>query len=152
VGGIDRDRSEHRKIARAEFALQPLLLGRRQLLALDDVDARGRQLGLQAGPGLILLAGQGRREFVDLGELLRRRQSVLAHLRHAGGDLPVQTRSPHHVEFVEVGGRDRQEAQTLEQRMMLVQRLFQHPPVELQPGQLAVEKAVRSRGWRGPGG
>ena len=143
---IDRDRGQNRQIACAELALQPFLLGRRQLLALDDVDAGCRQLGLQAGPGLVLLAGQRCRELVDLGELLGRRQSVLAHLRDAGGDLAVQARRPHHVEFVEVGGRDRQEPQALQQRMALVERLFQNPTIELQPGQLAIEEARRTRG------
>ena len=35
----------------------------------------------------------------------------------AGGDLAVEAGHAHHVELVEVGGRDRQEAQALEQGM-----------------------------------
>ena len=60
--------------------------------------------------------------------------------------LAAQARHAHHVELVEVRGGDRQEAQALEQRMALVLGFLQHPPIELEPGQLAVEKAARSEG------
>ena len=59
---------------------------------------------------------------------------------------PAQARHAHHVELVEVGGGDRQEAQALEQRMALVLGFLEHAPVELEPGQLAVEKAARAEG------
>ena len=62
-----------------------------------------------------------------------------------GGDLAVEAGHPHHVELVEVGGGDRQEAQALEQRVAEVVRLLQHAAIELQPGQLAIEEARRTR-------
>ena len=60
--------------------------------------------------------------------------------------LAAQAGHPHHVELVEVGGRDRQEAQPLEQRMALVLGFLQHSAVEMEPGQFAVEKAAGSEG------
>ena len=65
-----------------------------------------------------------------------------------------QARDAHGVELVEVGGRDRQEPQPLQQRHARVLRLLQHAPVEAEPGQLAVEEArgpghVGGRGHRG---
>ncbi len=57
---------------------------------------------------------------------------------------PYRPADAHHVELVEVRGRDRQEAQALEQRVAHVLRLLQHAAVELQPGQLAVVEARRT--------
>ena len=54
----------------------------------------------------------------------------------------LQAGDADHEEFVEVAGRDRQEAQPLEQRMMRVARFLQHAPVEGQPAQLAIEIAL----------
>ena len=51
-----------------------------------------------------------------------------------------------HVEFVEVVGRDRQEAQPLQQRMARVAGLLEHPLVEGEPGQLAIDEASRAVG------
>ena len=133
---------------RHELALEPLALGRPQLLGLDDVDAGRGHLGLQRAPAGLLVADEAGGEAVDLGQLLGRRQAVLARLRDAGGDLAVEAGHAHHVEFVEVGGRDRQEAQALEQRMARVVRLLQNAPIELQPGQLAIVEAGRARGRR----
>ena len=47
--------------------------------------------------------------------------------------LAAQARDADHEELVEIAGRDRQEAQLLEQRMVAVGRLFQDAAVELQP-------------------
>ena len=70
------------------------------------------------------------------------RQPILARRLDAGNDLAAQAGHAHHVEFVEVRGRDGEEAQALEQRMALVLGLLQHPLVEMEPGLLAVEEAA----------
>ena len=64
-------------------------------------------------------------------------RDALAHLAFQAGD-------PHHEEFVEVVGRDRQEAHPLQQRVMLIGGLFQDAAVEVQPGQLAIDEALRA--------
>ena len=61
---------------------------------------------------------------------------ALAHLAGEAGDAD-------HEELVEIGGRDRQEAHALEQRMVRVLRFLEDAAVELQPGELAVDEAVR---------
>ena len=70
-------------------------------------------------------------------------------------DHAFEAGDAHHVELVEVGGRDRQEAQPLQQRMARVLRLLQHAPVEGEPGQLAVDEPLGRRrvdgGARGRG-
>ena len=58
----------------------------------------------------------------------------------------AQAGHPHGKELIQIGGRDRQEAQPLQQGHGGVCRLFQHPPVEGQPAQLAVEEPARIAG------
>ena len=78
-----------------------------------------------------------------LRELLLRRQPVLRRRRDAGADLAAQAGDAHHEELVEVVRRDRQEAELLEERMVAVRRLLEDAAVELEPGQLAVDEALR---------
>src|SRR5690606_24833694 len=59
--------------------------------------------------------------------------------------LALEPGDPDHGELVEIAGRDRQEAQPFEQRITLVLRLRQNPPVERKPGKLAVDVPLRRR-------
>ena len=69
-----------------------------------------------------------------------------------------QAGDPDHVELVEVRREDREELRPLQQRQRRVGGQRQHPGVEVQPAQLAVEVAIlgqrvvdrrrRRRGWR----
>ena len=83
-----------------------------------------------AGDKLLMIVQGSTVAGVDLSQLLRRRQSVLAGDTGAGQDLAGQARDPHHVEFVEVGFRDREKTQPLQQRMVLVIGLGQNALVE----------------------
>ena len=69
----------------------------------------------------------------------------------AGEKLAFEPGDPHHVELVEIVRRDRQKAQPLEQRMARIVGLGEHPLVEGEPGQLAIDEAGRRnvgrRGW-----
>ena len=78
---------------------------------------------------------------LDRIELLRRGEAVLAQGLDAGEMLAFEPGNPHHIEFVEIARRDRQEAQPLEQRMPLVVGLGENPLVKGEPGQLAVDEA-----------
>ena len=62
-----------------------------------------------------MIAHQACRETIDFGELLGRRQAILARLHDTGIDLSIETRHAHHVEFIEIVGRDGQEADALEE-------------------------------------
>ncbi len=44
-----------------------------------------------------------------------------------------------HEELIQVGGKDREELEPLEQRRAVVERLAQDTPVELEPAQVPVE-------------
>jgi len=80
----------------------------------------------------------GSREFQLFGggQAVRRDHAdALAHLALQAGDAG-------HEELVQVVGRDGEEAHPLQQGVALVRGLFQHPAVEGQPGQLAVDEPL----------
>jgi hypothetical protein len=133
VGRVDGERRQHREQLFQEHHLQPLALALAHLARLDHHDLLGGQFAAQGQPvlglGLHQLGGGG----VDLGQLIVGRQAVLADHPHALAHLPLQAGEAHHVEFVEVVGRDRQEAQPLHQRMARVLALLHHPAIERQP-------------------
>ncbi len=146
MGGIDGDRREDRKDVREEQALQPRLLGRRETGGLDDLDTRRGHVLLDLVPARLFVRDELSGEAIDLHELLLRRQAVLGQRRDPGRDLAVDARRAHHVEFVEVGRRDRQEAELLQQRVAAIRGLFHHAPVELQPRKLAIVEPGRTFG------
>ncbi len=71
------------------------------------------------------------------------RQPVVAGRGDAGGDHAFEAGHADHVELVEVGGGDRQKAQPLQHRVARILRLLQHTAVEGEPGQFAVDEALR---------
>ena len=145
---IDGDRRQDREHVGEEQPLQPAALAGLQVARLEDVHAGCADLGLQRAPAGLLVGDEAGGKAVDGAQLLGRRQAVLRLRLHAGRHLAVNAGDAHHVEFVEVGGRDRQEAQALEQRVALVLRLFEHAAIELQPGQLAIVEPGRPLGRR----
>ena len=66
-----------------------------------------------------------------------------------GRDATLQAGHPDHEELVEVGREDRQEPHALQQRDVPVLRQLEHPLVEREPGQLAVEEPVVGQRFRG---
>ncbi len=64
------------------------------------------------------------------------RLEILVELGLEAGDADLE-------ELVEVRRADRQEPKPLEQRIRRVTRLFEHPLVEIQPAQLAVDEPAR---------
>ena len=130
IDGDGRQDGEH---VGEEQPLQPAALARLEVARLEDVHAGGGHLGLQRAPAGLLVGDEPGGEAVDGAQLLGRGEPVLRLGLHAGGHLAVNAGDAHHVEFIEVGSGDRQEAQTLEQRMVLVLCLFENAPIELQP-------------------
>ena len=143
---IDGDRREHGEDEVEEVILEPVALLLGQLVGVEDMNAGLAEQRLERDPVLLLVRREVGHELVDAVELLGGRQPILARRLDAGDDLGAQARHAHHVELVEIGGGDRQEAQAFEQRMALVLRLFHHPLIEVEPGQLAIEIAARPEG------
>ena len=78
---------------------------------------------------------------VIAGELLGDGQAVGREFLDPERLVRLQARDPDHEEFVEIVGRDGQEADPFEQRMLRVARFLEHAAVEREPAQLAIEVA-----------
>lgn len=91
---------------------------------------------LQNGKRCLLLHLQIVDFLQNIFELLGRRLAV----RRLDGDLlahlPFEAGNADHEEFIEVGGRDGEETQPLQQRMIRVQRFFKNAAVELERGRI----------------
>ena len=143
---VDRQRRQHREDVGHEALFEPGAVARFEIGRLDDRDpGLGAAARASASQVDLLVLHQRAGALVDRLELLRRGQPVLAQRLDAGEMLAFEPGHPHHVELVEVARRDRQEAQPLEQRMAPVFGLGQHPLVEGQPRQLAIDEARRRR-------
>src|SRR5204863_504853 len=86
---------------------------------------------------------EGVRHLADLGEYVRRPAAVGPGLGQAELDLLLEPGDANLEELIEIRGDDGGEAQPLEQRHRLVGRLREHPPVELENLELAVEELRR---------
>ena len=150
VGRVDRHRRQHGEQLVQELGLQPLALGLGDAGGVDDLDPDACQFLAQLAPAALLFGHQPAGGHIDLVQLLGRGQAVGGEDAHPFTDLALEAGDPGHEEFIEVVGRDRQEAQPLQQRVGRIGGLFQHPAVERQPGNLAVEEA-RRRGHQGLG-
>ncbi len=80
---------------------------------------------------------------VDPAQDLGRGQAVGPARVDPGIELVVDAGDADLEELVEVGDEDREEFQPLDQRQMLVLGELQHPVVEIQPRQLAVDEQLR---------
>jgi hypothetical protein len=145
VRRVDRKGGEHREDVVEKVLLEPRHFGIGEVGRLDEDDAFVLERVAQLAPAPLLVERQGGDLGLDPGQLLLRGEPVLRHGGHARADLSREAGNADHEELVEVVGRNRQEAQLLEQRMVVVGRLLEDTPVELQPRQLAVDEALRRR-------
>ena len=144
VRRVDRQRGQHREDLLPEVGAQPLALRRRRARpsctsSMPSAASFGQDLVGEAGgvPGDQVGGPLG-----DHLELVAQREPVAAAHRQAGLQPALQAGDPDHVELVEVAGEDGQELGPLQQRRRRVLGERQHPGVEVEPGQLAVEEPV----------
>ena len=143
VCGINGDGRDDGKDLLQEALVEPRLLMRHQIGAIGDDDAvLGQFLG-EVDPAPVLLGHQFLSQCAHAVELLLGREAVIAQLGELLAHLADEARHADHEELVEVVARNRQEAQAFKQRVGGVARLFQHPHVEAQPRDLAVDEALR---------
>jgi hypothetical protein len=76
---------------------------------------------------------------LDRVDLLFRGETVGPAGFDPGVELVEEAGNPDHEELVEVAGVNGAEASPLQQRHLLVLGEFEHPLVEVEPGELAVE-------------
>jgi len=66
--------------------------------------------------------------------------AVCRRLHHSGGDLLLERCDAHHEELGQVAAEDGEELDPLQERVRPVPRLFQHPGLERQHAELAVDE------------
>ena len=105
-----------------------------------------RKFADQLVPDALLLGHQPAGALVDGGQLLHRRQPVLALGGDAGIGQALQAGDADHVELVEIARRDREKAQALEQRVLGIAGFLQYALIERQPGQFPIEEVLWPNG------
>ena len=145
VGGVHGDGGQDGEYLAQETRFRPgaVLFG--QFRRVDDRDARLPQLGAQVLEAALLRLVQLGDRLIDQAELLLRQQVVGGDGLDARPDLSLERRHAHHDELVQIAGGDRQEAQPFQQGMLGIVRFAQHPVVEGEPGNFAIDEAVRRK-------
>ena len=128
---IDCDGGQDRKYLFPEQLLQIRDLLLTEIVGLMNDHVLREQFFAQGLPMVLLVPLQMLRKSRNFFKLLSRRQAIRALLGQTSADLPFEASHAHHVEFVEVVGRDRDETKPFEQRMGLIARLLEHAHVEL---------------------
>ena len=109
------------------------------------------RIAAQIAPDRLLVDGEPRNRLVDQDKLLGGRQTVGAALGNALPHLRLDAGDPDHEELVKVIGGNRQEPDPFERGMAGIDRFLEHPAIEMQPGQLAVDEAFGARSHRRAG-
>ena len=149
VRRVDRLGSQHRQYLFTEMVRQPASLTRCQRIGGDHLQPVFGQGLAQQYPLRLLCHHQRIGLGADRVELLGRGATVDRQILDSAQLLPFQAGDAGREEFVDVRSGDGQEAQSLKQRMRHVGRLLQHPAVECQPRQFAVEITIGGGVQRG---
>ncbi len=100
MGRVHGHGRQHREDLIEEEAVEPLLLLRCHLSGFDHSQPIGPQIVTQSPPTCLLTAHQFADHDIDGGQLLGRRQAILAGCHNVGRLLAFQACDPDHVEFV----------------------------------------------------
>ena len=151
VRRIDRQRRQQRENVVEEVILDPGPFRLGDVTAIDHDNPGPGQIAAKIAPDCLLVGGEPRDCLVDDDELLGRGQTIGTAFKDTFANLRLDTRDADHEEFIKVIGGNRQEAHALQQRVTGVDRFFKHTPIEMQPGQFAIDKAIRAARDRGTG-
>src|SRR4029077_5285330 len=131
------------------FDPDPLRLG--DVAPVNENDAKVGEDRAKLTPDRLLVDRKLGHRLVDQRELLGRRPSVGTALGDTFAYLSLDAGDADHEEFVKVIGGNREEPHALKRGMARINRLFQHPAIEMQPGQLPVNEAFWAAGSRRSG-
>ena len=140
---VDRQRRQNWEDIGRELLLQPGALVVVKLRRGQQHDVLCPQPVAQVVPTGLLILQQLFGADRDGGHLLARGHAVLAGGHDAQRDLRLKAGDADHVELVQIVGRDRQEAEAFQQRVVRVSGLVQNPLIEIDPGQLSVDEPLR---------
>ncbi|MNZ91738.1 hypothetical protein D3C78_1107320 [compost metagenome] len=141
---VDGQRRQHRENTLFEFRAQPGPIRFGKCRRTHDEDFFLGEILLQNGKRSLLLHLQIVDFLQNIFELLGRRLAV----GRLDGDLltylAFKTGDADHEEFIEIGGRDGKETQTLQKRVIRVQRFLENAAIKLEPGKFAVDETRRA--------
>src|SRR5471032_3068675 len=140
VRRIEADRGDDRRDLVAEEAAYPGLELGGPVATTNEADLMFFQFRQQnVVEDRVLTVDVTVHQFADPRQRLVRLQAIGAGLFTGKGDLLLQAGHANLEELVQVAGEDQQKLQPLQQRIGLIQRLFQHADVELQLRELAMD-------------
>ena len=143
VARIDGQRREHGEHTLLVDLGHRLAIGLGQVVPAHHRDpGGGERRGERIEEHQLLPFDEASGRLGDLAQLLRRGAPVRGWFLDAGGDLILQRGDAHLKELVEVRRGDRTELGPLEQRDADFGRQVEHPLVERQPTQFAVDEPV----------
>ncbi len=143
---INRQRRQDRPDFAAVKILQPFQVRRAEPGRLEETDAVPFEFRRQLfAPADVLIPHHAPDAFLHGAQRFGGRQSVDAPADRAAFDLLFEAGHAHLEELVQVGAGDAKKLEPFQQRIAGIARLLQHPLVELQPAQLAIEVARRLR-------
>jgi len=132
-----------------EVAAQQLLLGRRQVRPAQHAHAaRSERRQAYVRETASLPVEQGPHADPDGVDLLVHSEPAHTHRQRptpAGRRRALERVDTHHEKLVQISAQDGQEADPGEQRDARVLRQLQHPSVELEQAQIAVQEVLRAR-------
>jgi hypothetical protein len=145
VGRIHRERSQDGEDFFREHRTELVLGLVIKLVPVHQVDVlirQGRPDLFGVDPRMALR--QAVRGVADLIQHLHGAEAGRGGDGQPGGDTAFQPGHPDHEEFVQVGGKDGEEADPLQEVEVGILGQFQHAGVEGQPAQFAVQEPVRA--------
>ena len=141
---IDRQWGEHWTDLCTIEILQPDCILLAHLVHRQEPDAIRVQSRTQfIPPTTVLIIHHPANSPVDRSECLCRRKPVNTALHHFTFHLLLDASHPDLEKLVQVGAGDAEEFNALKKWVLRVERFIEHPLVELQPAQFAVDKMVR---------
>ena len=118
--GINGKRCQNRENMSEEMLTQPFRFNFVEIRRIEEDYSSALQLLAQFAPAPLLFRRQEADALAELGELFGRRQPVLGRCRNSSAQLAAKTGHPHHEEFVEIVGGNRQKSQLLEERVVVI--------------------------------
>ncbi|MCY1179398.1 hypothetical protein D9M73_197970 [compost metagenome] len=136
---VEADRGDDRGDFVAEITAHPGLELGRPVTTADEADLVLFQLWQQhVVKNRVLALYLDVHQFADTRQRLVRLQAIGAGLFTGEVDLLLQACDTNLKELVEVAGEDQQELEAFQQRVALIQCLLQHPDIELQLREFAM--------------
>jgi hypothetical protein len=140
---IDRERRQQWENLAQEIVLEPGLFLLAHVGPVDQHDALLGQHLAQLAPALLLIARQHGNSLADAGELFGRSEPI-RRLDRGDAQLQLALQAGHadHEKLIEIVGGNGKKPDALQQGLGVVGCFLEHPTIEMQPRQFAVDESL----------